>query len=875
MVFIIPNTHGSVTGWIDDFSINRNYMANDYLNQLDRVRDDPDYKFVLSEVPNLIGIQNFQPERMPELRERIREGRVGLVNGFFLESAINLSGGEALARLGVEGLRWYRRAMETRPRYAWMIDTCGVHEQMPQIVAGLGMEAMVYCRGNRVGKRTFWSVSPDGTKVLTLAPGSYMEAASIFAARTPLSRDDLKALEQTFAEMQTKTPAGAPIFAVGASNDYSLAPLVKAYPKEFLRQWAVAEPGREVVFATLDDYMDELLPGIRSGKFAIPSFAGGAKYEFPSFWIENPRTKTWFRQNEEALQAAEALAAIASLEAGYRYPVDDLSGAWLLTCMNMDRNVRWGSAAGVSFVSPTSWDAQDRYRWVDAATARTLESSASALAPKGKDVTIFNPLNWRRNDVVRLHLPAGSSLAGVPSEALPDGSFLARIDSPAMSVSGSKVLSKPPESPKKIDLPETITTRFYSVRVDPKTGALTSIKLRRPGSEGLGREVLGGPANVVVAEHPLIHLTDLGDFLPPRQDRRRVGSSSDKPSRLRVTRGPLAVTVEAAGDFYGGGAIKRTVRFYHDHPRIDFETELNDIPNATVVVAEFPLAPEIPDIRSGIPFGFSHGAWEKPNPGLEGWTRGIVPAIRWQAYSFADGGGFAILDRGLSGREIHDRTPGIFLINAIDSYLGFPCPWLSGKGRHRSEYAIVAYDEPWEQARIPRLAREYNQPLRVAAERRMMPAKSYLETSDNVIVEAMRREASHIELRLAESLGRSGTAMVQLRLPHGKATMTNLCGEQPEPLPGGPVYRFAVRPQQIVTLHFATETALPEPAPIENWDRFVPPGKLAALHHYNSRLIGHPPFGNGQTNERAYIPWFFGPHEDKELRWIFGPTPKN
>ena len=103
-------------------------------------------------------------------------------------------------------------------------------------------------------------------------------------------------------------------------------------------------------------------------------------------------------------------------------------------------------------------------------------------------------------------------------------------------------------------------------------------------------------------------------------------------------------------------------------PRIDFETELNDIPDRTVVVAEFPLAEAITEVRRGIPYGFSHGAWrvaqasspagassvltanaktsgrgrpensQARTPALSGWTKGIVPAVRWSHYSLAGGG---------------------------------------------------------------------------------------------------------------------------------------------------------------------------------------------------------------------------------------------
>src|SRR5579872_2482276 len=185
-VFLVPNFHPASCGWLTTFSRERVYCANSYLDHLDRVRDDPNYNFVMSEVNNIIAIMDFQPERIPELKQRVTEKRVELVNGYFLESTINLSGGEALVRLGVEGLRWYEKVFGIKPRFSWNIDVCGTHDQMPQIAAGLGLEALVYTRKNSTGKTIYWSVSPDGTHILTLSPGHYSEAESIFTTKTPL-----------------------------------------------------------------------------------------------------------------------------------------------------------------------------------------------------------------------------------------------------------------------------------------------------------------------------------------------------------------------------------------------------------------------------------------------------------------------------------------------------------------------------------------------------------------------------------------------------------------------------------------------------------------------------------------------------------------
>ena len=839
-VFLVPNFHPASCGWLTTFSRERVYCANSYLDHLDRVRDDAHYAFVMSEVNNFIAIMNFQPERIPELKQRIQEKRVELVNGFFLESSINLSGGEALVRLGIEGLRWYEKVVGVRPKYAWTIDVCGTHDQMAQIASGLGFDAMVYTRSNPTGKTIYWSVSPDGSRIVTLCPGGYSEGNAIFKTTGPLTAEQLGALEKSFKEREPSTPKGAPILVLAGSGDYSLAPALKTYPGELLEQWHKAGMQRQIRFSTLSDYVDPLLPRIRSGSIQIPTFYGGTAYSFDAFWIESNEVKTRYRSNEQALQAAEMLATVASLNAGYDYPAKALRDCWILMCLNMDRNTLWGSAGGMVFVSENSWDVQDRFNWVKATTDHSLETAGQALLPEGKDIGLFNPLNWKRKDPVGLRLPPGTTLDGVASEALADGSVLCQVEIPSVAVGGWKLTRRPAQAPAVLELPEVLETNYYSIRIDRNTGALTSLKLKKSG-----RELLAGPANVIVAERPVKKEAAPADFMAARTARTRLATSSDQASTVQLRKGPVAYTIEVKGTFLGGEAIRRLCRFYHESPRIDFETELNEIPTYSVVVSEFPLAMDILEIRRGIPFGFSHGAWTTPNPKLHGWTRGIVPTVRWIDYSLAGGGGIAIFDRGITGREVNGRTPIIYLLNAEDEYHGFPNSWLTGKGTHVMPYSLWPHEEAWEQARIPHAAWEYNREPVVIPGRAETKVGSFLETSQNVIVEAMRCEGNHVELRLIECSGLPGTATVRLMLPHRNAMLTDLVGNKQSVLPGSSKYQFSVRAQQIVTLHFELSTTLPVPEPILEWDAFVPQAKLTALHKYDPRLKGHPPFGDG------------------------------
>jgi hypothetical protein len=333
--------------------------------------------------------------------------------------------------------------------------------------------------------------------------------------------------------------------------------------------------------------------------------------------------------------------------------------------------------------------------------------------------------------------------------------------------------------------------------------------------------------------------------MPGRADRQRLADTSTGTAHITVTEGPVATTVRVEGTFVAGKPIVQTIRFCDESPRIDYEVTVEDLPNSTTVLAEVPLADEVSQARRGIPYGFSEGAWAVKNPTLPGIADGIQPAIRWSDYQFVGGGGLAILDRGLPGRELVGNTPVIFFLDAQDQYMGYPGGWLSGKGAHTAEFALVPHRGDFREARVARLAYEYNAPPIVLEGAAAAEPTSFLRTSGNVIVEALRREGGEIELRLVECLGQAGTARVTLGLPHKGAWLSDLRGRHLQPLAGGPSYQFPVRPQEIVTIRFGAPKAVPEIEALTKWDELVPPAKLAALRRWLPDRLGHPPMGSG------------------------------
>jgi hypothetical protein len=105
-----------------------------------------------------------------------------------------------------------------------------------------------------------------------------------------------------------------------------------------------------------------------------------------------------------------------------------------------------------------------------------------------------------------------------------------------------------------------------------------------------------------------------------------------------------------------------------------------------------------------------------------------------------------------------------------------------------------------------------------------------------------------IEIRMVESFGVPGTAMVKVKLPHQSAAMTNMLGRKRTALKphssaaGVAEYRFDIRPQQIVTLRLkAKDTVAPIKSPT-TFDPLIPEAKRQFTRSYkHPEFKGYPP----------------------------------
>ncbi len=842
VVHIVPNTHGTIGGWLVDFDTERNYVLNNYLEHLDLAARSPLYRFVWSETPNLISLFELEPQREATLRKLVRSGNVELVNAFFLESDVTLAGGETLAQLGIEGIRWYEQVFGMRPRFAWAIDITGAHRQLPQVVQKLGLDAVVFTRNNPSGRTAFWWRAPDGSRALAVTAPHYMEMRELFLALDPRDPKAMEATRRAIEERLLYSPSPRLALFIAGASDYSLPPAMGARIEEFQHAWGEKHPDIEIRFSTMAQYLEGLREEIRRGA-QLSEYSGDTAFCFNGFWSDMPGVKRAFRRTETLMQAAEMSAASASLRRALSYPSRALHEARLLLLMNTDRNTIWGAAAGSVFRSREHWDTWDRFEGAQTRLAQVLKE---ALGSRGGGPVLLSSVNWERDDPFDVRLPEGKTLAGAQCVAgvADPATARCRLKLPAAQAAAVKLAAGSPAAMESMKPPAEIRTRYYTARIDLNTGELSALFSRS------GKALLAQGGGRVQLEEPPEKIAKVAaDFMAPAKQRRLLPACA-AAAAVRGWQNPLASVIESVQDCRDA-RVTRHIWFYHDYPRIDFDISLELRRSDVLATADFPFAGRVDRRTRGIPFGFSEGPpgedWLQPQPyflarssehHLFGYSAAVMPALGWSDYRLASGGGLTVVEDGLPMHEFAPDRLKLGLVNAVSSYRGLPNEELRGLGTHRFRFGLIPHEGDWRAVEAPKRAREFSSPPLLFERGEALPP--LLRTSDNLILEALRREGGDLEARLVEWRGEPGMAWAEMLAPHKSARRTNLLGEEAQPLAGGPRYRFAVMPQEIVTLRLALDSRVEAPAPLRTWALLVPEAKREGLK-LRIREKGHPP----------------------------------
>ncbi len=784
-----------------------------FRSALDRMAENPDLVFVHTSAAQYAWME-VHPDLMAEIRAAVTRGQWEPVGGWWVEPDVNIPSGEALARQALYGQRYFERALGRRARVGFLPDSFGHPVTLPQILKLSGLDYFVFWRpiGPEIDlpSNLFWWEGPDGTRMLSARLETY-------------NSNPNQVVDTLTASIDWRPADSRDWLVVYGVGNHGGGPTKKAIAN---LRGLMADPAWPTIqMGTVESFFE------RVATRSHPVFDQGLQYSFRGCYTSHSQVKRLNRKGEQALVTAEKWSAIAS-RYGLAYPGARLERAWKHVLFNQFHDILCGTSIPSAYEDSTNEqreaigtgrrshydalqviaqqiDTRSGDHSVEEAMRRVRTGPGNAVADMGDGVPIivFNPSAWPRKEVIDVELndwhiadmqvlddknqpvlhQFAQGEAGPPRKR---AVFTAEV--PALGYRLYRIVDRPPTAvAADAGLLEAsfqvLENGWWRLELDPRTGALRSLRDKR-----LGRELLAGAgAQVLVMDDPF-NPWGKGDYI-----RHLTGVFADPAVEL-IEDGPVRATWRI-NTRWGNSTARQEISIYRDSPAIHGRLEIDWHEEFMAAKLAFPFALEGAEATFSLPFGHTTrpaGGQEEPSQqwlDVTGYLAGSGQSgeANW-AQAGEDGGavtgpgsrgkqnyGVALLNDCKYGADVLGgearltllRSPiygagnkGARPLRPVDRYLD--------QGLQEMRWALVPHAGPWQQAGVVQTAQDFNEPMtfvREYAHHGVLPkVHSFLliTPSDEVVLTALKKaeEGEDWIIRLYEPRGRSAHAAIQIPL---------------------------------------------------------------------------------------------------------------
>lgn len=339
-IFIVPYCHAD-WAWTHTRLWHEKRYALVFNEVLDIMRDNKDFKWYMDTfITHLEPFLRLCPERVNELKERVKEGRIA-VCGTYTNLRPNMVGEETFIRDIIYGKREFRNIFHNVELsvYAGAVDVAVGHPQIPQLLNLAGYKYFRFWRphaslsAKNIPYEFYW-IGPDGSKILC-SRGSYSGLVSkeIWTEKEGFKNNWKKARE-SFYESEIDyaaqlSPTGIIWLSQGTDDTRPLRVIGIGEEKsdllEFVEEWNRKEK-TPLCWATPIDYFNEI--EISEEKISeIKGTIDPADVSYNTAW--NGPSGLWNLRIhcDEQLTRTEKLLTIAEVF-GYPYPQDKIETLW-------------------------------------------------------------------------------------------------------------------------------------------------------------------------------------------------------------------------------------------------------------------------------------------------------------------------------------------------------------------------------------------------------------------------------------------------------------------------------------------------------------------------------------------------------------------
>jgi len=859
-VFIIPHWHFDAL-WQLPFEEYFIITSENMMDLLEFLDTEPKYKFCLDQTVYIEKFIECFPELKDDLIRAVKSGLIELVGSGYTQPDTNLPSGEFLVRNLVLHKTFVRRIFNVDVECGWYIDTYGQSGQLPQIFSKCGIKYFVFWRGcpvqdSKEPPTEFLWEGIDGTRILThwmpLGYGAYLPSGKRrydYFITVEEKSIAIMFLERLFERLKRKASTNN----VFIPNGGDFAPPQRNLPS-IIQEWQKRRDDLDICIATPKQFFRAIEPLTKN----LPVVRGEFNPIFRGTYSTRIKIKQANRKVESLYLTAEKFATIASLF-DLPYPNKLLDKALKLILLNQFHDAINGEVIDEVYKKIMK-DYEKAEEICNEVLEDALKNIVSRIDTRGEGIplVIFNPLSWRRTDVVEVKIGFGK--AGVRSVLLkdlhgqnipfqlshvsrnPDGTlnnvnlvFIAD-DVPAL---GYKTYFVIPSDQSGMQEFETsirtssekgryrIENEYYSVTIDPVSKMITSIYDKELEKEVLKADKYLG--NVLFSEpdygsvchingdidahNTSIPIKDLPDPEVVENTMKCVSSG------IISEEGPVKATISINGRL-DGFKFRQHITLYDKIKRIDFRTDIEFEGEHRRIRVAFPIDMENGEIWHEIPYGAIRRG------------EGEYPAINWIDLSNQDYG-VTLINKGLPGNSVVKNIMLITLLRSIDAmYLRSPFRdprlervgrmYLEGaervslnypmgrmaleKGSHTFNYALYPHKCTWREAKSYNVALEFNNPLvciKASKHEGSLPKEySFLSiTPNNLVVTVIKRSNKNVLIRFYEAEGREAKGKLFFFKKVKSVWKTNLLGERGEKvnMKSGEVHLQA-QPFEIVTL---------------------------------------------------------------------------
>jgi alpha-mannosidase len=747
-----------------------------FRSALDRMKEYPDFTFVASSAAFYEWAEGSDPAMFAEIRQRVAEGRWGIVGGWWVEPDCNIPAGESFVRHGLYGQRYFKEKFGVIARTGFNVDSFGHAGTLPQILKKSGLDYYVFLRPmpheKGLPERLFWWQSDDGSRVLTFRiPFEYLSWSNEVEIHARRCADEMKEpVDEFMCFYGVGNHGGGPTIA----NIESIHCL-DADP-EFPARLVCSTP--EAFFQAAE-----------SKNWPIPTVHSELQHHASGCYAAHSGIKRWNRLAENRLLAAEKLSVAAAAwgeetDDPVPYDRDEFARAWKNVLFNQFHDILAGTSLEAAYD-----DARDSYGEALAIAGRALNHAAQSIAWKigiqpeegVRPLLVFNPLTWpvkvtieiessRLKPEMALQDESGNVIQhqGVQSTTTAGRARLCfTADLPALGYRTYRLLLssdavQPDQAQVVVQASDHVLENdHFRLEFDPVTGCIVSLRDKREEVE-----VFSGPAALPVVLDDPADTWGHNVFKWDKVD----GTFSAEAVRL-VEHGPVKSVIRVASR-YGSSSLVQDFAMYPDREQIDVSVMVDWHEQLKMLKLRFPVNVKFMKITHEIPYGHTERFANGEEEPAQSWVD-VFGVSRDREIPY----GFSLLNDGKYSLDVNVRDIGLTVLRSPVYAHHIPAVLDEGgryafidQGIQHFHYTLFPHAGSWESAGTVRRAAELNQPpvglfATFHPDGTLPQSDSFLTVEpENVIVTVLKEaeDGDGIVLRAFETNGAAARARINL-----------------------------------------------------------------------------------------------------------------